>query len=191
MKRIFSLVLTCVLMTILSSCSKPDIQQFIYAGSSVGDYTTSETIDPPASLLFEYPTSESVYTLDFDDDGEVDITFKFTGDASSGHSRINMNVISAEDYEICTGSATNLAAQIAQGDIIDENRGWSGEELILHLYSYVAGESVILTGDWVKNGVNYVGFRKESGKYFQYGWVKITMESGSIWTIDGYAFITE
>jgi len=191
MKHIAQILIPITILLGLASCSKTDIQQFIYAGISSGDYITYYENDPPESLAFEYPSSGSSYSIDIDEDGEDDITFGFVGSASPGHSSFSMKVTAAEETEICTGTATGLAAQLEEGVIIDENRTWGSGEHTMHSYSYMTGETASLTGDWVNQGLYYIGFRKENRKQHQYGWVEINMEAGSSWFINSYAFITK
>lgn len=191
MKRHITLLITFALILSFSACKKNDIQQFIYAGSSTGDYLTYKAIDPPAEMYFEYPSSGTTFSPDINNDGEDDITFGFSGSASPGHSMFSMKVAPSDDFELCVGTESGLAAQMAEGQIIDENCTWSDEELTMHSYSFSLEGNTSLTGDWLDLGISYIGFRIKNGKVYQYGWIEVNMESGSSWAINSYAFITE
>ena len=191
MKRIFTNTLAILFVFALTGCSKTDIQEFIYAGSTTGEYLAYTPIYPAEVLMFVYPESAGTFSPDINKDGSADINCLFSGNSAESQTTFNMHIPCEEDFEICTGSQENFAAMITDGETIDENRTWSSDELIAHDYLYITGESASITGDWSEMGTHYIGFRFKDGRIYHYGWVEINMETGGAWIFTGYAYVIE
>jgi len=132
--------------------------QIIYSGPD-----TTDIVFPT-----ENPSS-NYYFYDIDADGTDDIVFKahFSIDYHPHGDPFYNNVLTVRGLDEKTHVATDPLKVFFLGDVIDRTSFFEDDFVLLEKYEMYGSASCIFAED------DYLGFRKEIGGFYHYGWIRL------------------
>ena len=178
--------------TVLTDIYGNEIQQnkrynaFILSAHD-GTHSNISSLSPPSNLfvlnnpdyfivgqkdgeeIIYHKFDSGIHTLDFDNDGEVDITTEVIDYIEApGFTKINIAVFPGENTEIIC-SDNNLAKNMEENSALFSGHKWSSDKLTLYRYS--GGNCSDAIGEFGKI-YGFIGFRKIVKNDTIYGWLK-------------------